>query len=259
MKKLWIAHILKRSGNHAIIGWLTSHDRSIFFNNIIPIAPILKGEKEFPPTEDFSTWLERKFRNRVHQFIVLRRKPSIIVNLENHDIEIDPFSNIPLPVTNILILRDPFNMFSSRIRKASLVDNPAYPDRNGPAMQRVVNLWKIHAKEFLGETNFLDNKVCIYFDKWYSDSKYRQEICCKLNLKFTDAGFTMVSKTGGGSSFEGTKFDGNSSRMDVLNRKKNLSVIESSLLESLFKDEEMNEIYCRLGKHFPSFPNRGRS
>jgi hypothetical protein len=144
-------------------------------------------------------------------------------------------------------MRDPCNLFSSRIRKASLLKNhPAYPKHTGPAMNRVLKLWKSHAREYLGLTNHLENKVCIYFDSWFSNQDYRQSIIRKLNLEFTDSGFSKVSQEGGGSSFDKTHFDGSTRIMDVLNRQSYLTDPERYLLENILADDELRELAHRI-------------
>ena len=253
MKKVIVVHGLKRSGNHAIINWLKSHGSFIFFNNVIPIAPILKGRKNFPPPEDFNQWLRRKLLPRNLQFAyflmkIALRKRSLIVSLEDHDLNVKPFLRVPCDVTNILIIRDPYNLFSSRIRKSSLVKNPAYPKNTGPAMNRVLKLWKSHAREYLGETNHLENKTCIYFNSWFANRDYRQSVSRTLNVEFTDHGFFKVSKIGGGSSFDKTNFDGSNQMMNVLDRRSSLTDYEQRLLKDILADDELRELADRITK-----------
>ncbi len=204
MKRVIVVHGMKRCGNHAIINWLKAHDSFIFFNNIIPIDYILRGEKMVPPPEDFTLWIQKQFfplfpRNRQFAHFLMKfvlRKCSLLISLEDHDLQFNPFLKIPCDITNILIVRDPCNLFSSRIRKSSLVENPAYPKHTGPDT-RVLKLWKSHAQEYLGLSDHLENKVCIYFNSWFSNRTYRQSISRQLNLKFTDKGFSKVSLIGG--------------------------------------------------------------
>ena len=109
-----------------------------------------------------------------------------------------------------------------------------------------MSIWKGYAKEYLGVTHHLENKVCIYFDRWFSSSAYRESISQLLNMKFTDKGFSVVSSEGGGSSFDGTKFDGNNGRMDVLNRQDNLNDLERELLDSVLSDVEIQDLAKRV-------------
>ena len=147
---------------------------------------------------------------------------------------------------NVLIVRRPSNLFASRLRKASQKEAVAYPRTNGATMQRIVRVWKQHAREFLGDTRLLDNKVCVYFDWWFSSRSYRRKICQQLNMEFTDVGFDHVSQAGGGSSFDATELDGNNQRMDVLNRRDYLLPSERAVLESILRDRELRDLGQRL-------------
>lgn len=251
MRRIFLVHGMKRSGNHAIIYWVKAHDRFIFFNNIIPIAPILTYKKVIPPPQEFNLWLQQKiFPNNLKfaQFLIkyILQKHSFIISLEDHHLHVQPFSRVPFDITNILILRDPYNLFSSRIRKASLVNNPAYPKYASPVMDRALKLWKSHANEYLGLTNFLEHKVCIYFDSWFSNIEYRQNISRKLSLKFTDKGFHKVSKEGGGSSFNQIIFNRSNRTMDVLNRQRYLTDSEQKLLKKTLSDKHLLELAYRI-------------
>ena len=58
----------------------------------------------------------------------------------------------------------------------------------------------------------------IHYDKWCVSSDYRKGICKKLDLTYTNAGFKDVSSNGGGSSFDGIRFDGKADKMNTLDR-----------------------------------------
>ena len=251
MKSFFIVHGLKRSGNHAIINWITEHDPFIFSNNIIPTGPILRGENKIPPPKEFNFYLFKNFspQKRKVRFWLKKFKYhnySFLASIEDHDLNIRPFSDAPTDSINILILRDPRNLFASRIRKASAMDSPSFSQEMDETMNHIIDLWKNHTKEYLGLTNYLNNKVCIYFNLWFSSQEYRKSISRKLNLEFTDKGFTQVSEIGGGSSFDGTKFHGNNQKMDVLNRQDYLSEAEKKILETIFLDEELQELINKI-------------
>jgi len=169
-----------------------------------------------------------------------------LVSLEDHELDVQPFRNTPSSVTHVLILRHPQNLFASRIRKAFLIDHPAYPRHAGKLLNNQIKLWKSHAREFLGETKRLPNLTGVYFDRWFVDQEYRAAVSHQLGLEFTDAGISEVSQEGGGSSFDGTHFDGRSESMDVLNRRDHLDTKEQELLETILSDPELADLRRRL-------------
>ncbi|MFQ3217906.1 MAG: hypothetical protein ACI8R9_000669 [Paraglaciecola sp.] len=257
MERVFLIHGLKRTGNHALVSWIRLHTKFAFFNNVIPMYYILKKEIEFPEVIDFKDWLRprlytqrRKLLQKFHFVQFLNESPlclkSVMVSLEDHELTVRPFTGVPCTFRNILILRDPYNIFASRIRKSAKDHrNLVYPSQNNEYMKRVTELWKAHAREFLGETDHLENRVVIYFNRWFSDLNYRKQISLDLGLDFTDAGFSMVSHKGGGSSFDGTSFNGDNSNMNVLDRRNNLSDKEQALLDEVI-DDEIKELAQRI-------------
>lgn len=252
MNRVIIVHGLKRSGNHAIINWIAAHEPLLFVNNAIPIAPILNGEHPMPTPESFDRWFGSAAAEQIPSVKDATNSSAaaqspLIVGLEDHELDVNPFIGAPCRVENVLIVRDPVNLFASRIRKAALLEqHPAYrkvyPKREGPDWDRVLNLWKSHAREFLGETSSLINKVVVYFDAWVSNRSYRERLSTELDLAFTDAGFSKISSEGGGSSFDGVRFDGENLSMKVLDRRSSLSDSEKELLDNLLKDNELQTL-----------------
>ena len=55
MKKVFLVHGMKRSGNHAVINWLLPHDQFVFFNNVIEIIRVLAGKTTIPAPTDYTT------------------------------------------------------------------------------------------------------------------------------------------------------------------------------------------------------------
>ena len=162
-----------------------------------------------------------------------------MVSLEDHPLSVSAFKHPErIKTVNVLVLRDPRNLFASRIRMASRLDVPCFrTDRT--SMQRFVDLWKAQAREFLGITSVLRNRVCIYYNTWFSSRAYRSEISNRLHLTFTDNGFNEVSDEGGGSSFDGMAFDGKGSQMNVLSRYAELTPDEVRILDRVLEDEEI--------------------
>lgn len=236
MSRSILVHGMKRSGNHAIIQWMLAQGEFTFHNNIVPIAAILRGDRPLPEPRDFAAWRAER----------VSPGQSICASLEDHRPDFRPFCDLPADVTQILILRDPENFLASRIRKAGKAIHPAYPRGPGPMLTRVTEGWKAHAREFLGLTNHLHNKVPVYFNAWFSDEAYRARLSARLGLDFSDAGYAQVSGVGGGSSFDRTTFDGENRRMKVLERKTQLSEDEARFLAEVLRDEELRELGRRV-------------
>jgi len=138
---------------------------------------------------------------------------------------------------DVLIVRDPFNFFASRLKAGAVltgIDN----------VDDVKNLWKDYAKEYLGETNFLShNKIIINFNQWFSSSQYRKLLADRLRLDFTDRGLEAVRHSSW-SSFDGSKFDGKAQEMPVLQRWKKFS--DHSSYKNIFYDKELLDLSARI-------------
>ena len=259
MKQIILAHGLKRSGLHGVLNWVQAHGSFHFFNNLIPQARLLSGEKEFPEQLKFDDWLAGELavkRAKLRGRISLRRLRKAAIFgvsrfmglLEDHELSVCPFTDPPCKVQNILILRDPVNLFASRIHKSALRPGSlVYPDTNNEFMQRATNLWKKHAREFIGETDELQNRVGIYYNRWFTDRAYREQISGQLGMRFKDSGFGRLSKHGGGSSFDGKKIESKVEDLSVLSRSKQLSEEHAALLEEVI-DDEMKELAAELEK-----------
>ena len=142
---------------------------------------------------------------------------------------------------DLLIIKDPFNFFASRLKKWSTLTGIQNPDE-------LVRLWKTYANEFLGVTNYLDNeKICISYNDWFTSKTYREVLAKKIGIIFTDKGIDQVSSIGGGSSFDGMKYQGQARNMRVLERWRNYA--ENEVFRSFFMDGELLELsHCIFGE-----------
>ena len=190
---------LRRSGNHAVINWFREQaNQSIFFNNqkIYKDLSSKNAVSEFPWKFVFVSYEEYGIPHKSKS--VFTKRSAFFRPIKKR--------------TNIIVLRDPFNLFASRLRhpklrRQTLVDS-----------KRWIRRWKSWAREFLGKTNKLSHKYCINFNEWFENYEYRKRIAYDFNLNFTDAGRDKVSRKGHGSSFDGMKYDGKAGRMNVLDR-----------------------------------------
>ena len=202
---------LKRSGNHAIINWILGMipNNCVFINNLSGFKDPLKQK------------IDGRIINRN-----LKKEDSILYNYE--DFNIAQLKNKPLLPNNcilrtqlhrkkfnVMILRDPYNMFASRLKtKKGGGRNIVIKNAN-----KIRDRWCIYAKEYLRETNFLgSDKVIVNFNKWFKEEEYRRKLSKVLGLDFSDKNLNIVSKYGSGSSFDNVIFNGNAQSMDILNR-----------------------------------------
>ncbi|MGB5594914.1 MAG: hypothetical protein WBM32_09080 [Crocosphaera sp.] len=134
---------------------------------------------------------------------------------------------------DVLILRDPFNLFASRLK---MMDSKS--GKVNLLSKDSINLWISYAQEFLGETNYLtQNKVFINYNQWFCEQEYRKEISDKLDLEFSDLGLEKVKGQGGGSSFDKLDLTGKASQMKVLERWQHFR--DDPRFISIFKNEKL--------------------
>jgi len=136
---------------------------------------------------------------------------------------------------NVIVVRSPWNHYASLI----------FWDKRSP-MKKIntfAKMWTIYAKEYLNETNYINNKVQFNYDKWFQDKSYRESISKQLNLRFSDSGLNWVSCIGGGSTFDSNCYNDMAQKMEVLERWKGIdekSVTHKELV-LLLKDPDINK------------------
>jgi hypothetical protein len=117
-----------------------------------------------------------------------------------------------------------------------------------PRTQNMQDLWISYANEYLGKTNYLShNKIVINYNRWCSDQTYRGQIASELNIKFTDQGFNKISSVGGGSSFDGVKYNESAFMMDISGRWKNYTDDDRFL--NLINDKKLARLSLAIFEH----------
>lgn len=213
---------LKRAGNHGIMTWMASlyEDPVWLLNNSLPFTD---------PFETFNH--DGVWDPGVPCFIVpekgdsqakLTNKSCLFISYEDIGLErITGREIIPNRIETIgdshetfsvLILRDPFNLMASRIRKKTptVSEFKLYSD--------ALNGWKDYALEFVGKGSFLSDCIKISYNDWFIDMDYRKEIALQLGRPFSDKGLNVVTTAGRGSSFDDLAYNGKAQEMDVLQR-----------------------------------------
>jgi hypothetical protein len=212
---------MSRSGNHAIVNWILAQwpGRTCFLNcaepgfnpfrSARPRTPELPGWRALYP--EFDVDAEREGR--------LTRKDLLLHSYE--DTFLGPFKKAENEErhdewvgrsrrrVDLLILRDPRNLFASRLASGYgwLED------------ELVARVWSQHAREFLGlRRNLRQERLMVSYNDWVTSAEYRRGVAEALGLRFDDRATRKVPAAAGGSSFDGTAYDGRAEEMPVLRR-----------------------------------------
>lgn len=173
---------LSRSGSHAIIFWLLdnmSHNVRYVNNTGLNIY---------------------KTYDKVSDSVIAHEDIDLNTVTEHH--------------TPVVIMRDPFNLFASRI--TAVRKNPNFPFLK----KDQVYLWKQYARSILDKS--FPWEAVINYNKWTSDPEYRKDIINQLGYELHIDNMQRVPVNGKGSSFDGFDFNNRGNEMDVLNRWKHM-------------------------------------
>ncbi len=239
IRRLLLFHGLKRSGNHAVINWLRGQAPISFANNIIPTRPIRWGQAAMPGPRPFRRWLERARLRKT-----LKWEPAgdqLLVSLEDLEPGLMPFAEVECSFLHVLLVRSAENVFASRLHRISLGDR-----FRGDCDPEFVDLWAAYAREHLGDTNCVPSKICISYDRWFTDRAYREAISSALDLPFSDRNIAHIPPDGGGSSFDRRRFQRRATEMNVLDRAADLSPDERHALDGILDRGEVRELSARL-------------
>lgn len=211
---------LSRSGNHAIINWLLSHldGRSCFLNCVEPkhnpfesARPLGSGACYQVNYGGFDLQAEQQGLHSRKDHL-LHSYEDCFLGLLRHppsEAQHDAWVGRSARRRDLLILRDPFNLFASRIHFG--LDQIPH--------QRALGIWKQHARDALGIRRYLpSSRMWISYNRWATSERYRRTLADQLSLDFTDEAFDEVPDTAGGSSFDGLAHHGSASKMKVLER-----------------------------------------
>ena len=111
-------------------------------------------------------------------------------------------------------------------------------------VRKTARLWKLYAREVLGETQRYSGVMFVSYNRWFKDHDYRAELADQFGLPGWDKGLDRVPTWGAGSSFDNMGHDGKATNMKVLDRWKN--VIDDEIYRAVTRDQEMHDLSRRL-------------
>ena len=230
---------MQRSGNHAIINWMQKQMTVpvTFLNNREPWL------EDKPIVFDKDKLVEDGNLIVSYEDIDLRgisRNKALSDHMRSREAEFGEYDDR----YDILILRDPFNLFASRFygvmnnKKIRMQGSKFYQHKMSQKTFNSIELWKSHAKIFLKAMDSNDSKfVTISFNAWFQNKQYRKKRAKELGIEFTDAGINDVPVAGtNSSSFDARKFDGSAQKMNVLKRWE--VAAKDQRYRKLFKDDD---------------------
>lgn len=226
MKKIFTSYTLARSGHHAVIYWVFAHFKnSIYINDPFLAKEPLTNQFKYksnnmPSAFDMSKYLKSK-SNVFTGFTDQSISRSLLINPEN----------IPYEEIRSIIIRDPFNLFASRIAHTNI-----WTYRKSP--HKILPIWKEHAREILGITDTIKTKkMFISYNEWFRSYDYRKKLTEQIDGDKVPGNCVLeyISSWGFGSSFDARNYQGKASQMKVLERWKTQQ--NNKLYLSLFDEE----------------------
>ena len=221
---------LQRSGNHAVINWILQQCTGdyLFFNDVDPLDPLnerrlTEGNLDIDKYECVLYSFEDRLLNTITSAKCYPLTDSYRLNVKKR--------------YDILIMRDPYNLFASRSNHNVVLPKSSHYVSG----LSIPNLWITYAKEYLNETSLLNNnKIVINYNRWCISKQYRKEIAEKLELTHTDAGFNDIPDFGDGSSFNKRDYNNKAIMMKTDSRWKYVGNQQEYL--SLFRDKKLVDI-----------------
>lgn len=249
---------LRRSGHHAILNWIRHQ---------LPVRHWLlndcdMGANPFDGAVLSSSLVQGRWHE--HRVFYLDRekagrhvyKGALIYNFEEPDLSRVP---VVMPIADeqawigasqrrhdVLMLRDPFNQLASKLKWAyGDVERPSKPSLDEVEAAR--DLWKMHAREFLGETSYLTDRVTLSYNDWFLDRSYRDRKADELGFVNRDVGLDEVARWGptlSKDSFDGLRYDGRAQEMKVLERWRRFEA--DAFYRTLVDDGELHDLSHRI-------------
>jgi hypothetical protein len=246
---------LQRSGNHAIINWIFTQCKELkcYLNFVKPHCnPFLSFERR-GTVKEFQKDFFEKFNISKEKLGIFSAKDTLIYSYED-ELPEDVFFSETFSKNrvrwvghskekyNILILRDPFNLFASRLKREENQIPNQHMLKVEAEKKKLIKLWKSHAELFInaGGLSTDEEIITINYNSWFTDKNYREQLAKTLNIEFNDSTINEVLPIGGGSSFDSLNKNNSAEEMEVLERWKHYK--DNEFFSEIFKDKELIEL-----------------
>jgi len=238
---------LKRSGHHAVIHWMMQHftEAAIpvhFENNrgiryLVETARTAEAWRLTAPDPPAAVFVNYEDCFPLTDRMIRRRpgaSPAVLHAIARRTDQ-PPFAAFRHVVW--IVLRDPRNMFASRLQRDMQADC------------RVAAAWTEQARTALGAIDSPLPVHTIIFDRWATDEQYRRNLSARLGLPFTDEARDHLATEGDGSSFDQMKYRNRASEMQVTDRHSHTD--QDRLAAILNKHPELMQTWKTLNQKAP--------
>jgi len=242
-KKILLCSSVARSGSHPVYSWIekqfTYSDKNTFIKGVRYFNVIDEKRKLDIVFQNYGENKDVKyfFKNIKTSFGTKNKTTKIPYFKERERIY-------------VFVLRDPFNLFASRSYHVYSKKMTIEQTMN------IKEVWKGHAKEILGDTNYYKNKIPIIYNKWFTDIDYRKKISGKLGGMFSDESINVMHSAGGYSSFDRKNklLKNSAQKLRTLERWKKFLISDNydefkKKVLPVFKDEELISLSHRIFGH----------
>lgn len=244
-----ILYGMKRSGNHAFIRWLRSDADLFHINNPFFVGLHIREPDFYGFPIEYRSFLERYVSKKFREF-GFRRVPPLI-SVEDFPVAFPFFSGLE-SARKIVLVRDPENLFASRIKKGFSSERFPYPASMNDVMTRAITVWMEHAEALLSSEKSGEAIIGVYYDKWIVDAAYREDLARRLGLAQCPPLPSERTSEGDGSSFNVGSVVNEEERAGLMTRAKFLNEKEKTLLDEVMAMPNLRDMQQRLAATFPS-------
>ena len=207
---------LMRSGNHAIIDWIQNQftgETTCFLNNI------KHGNKDPYTNYEQKTLTGVDEQADIETLRTIKKRLLVYSYEDRHELEFDKnnfyesvfqaeyennrqkYLGTSKHQFDILIIRDPFNFFASRMKLMQVRG----PQGGVSDLKLIAKNWKVLATEAIKLTKEpQQGKIVASFNQWVTDLEYRRNLSQLFLGTFNDSSRKKTPEYGGGSSFSDT-------------------------------------------------------
>jgi len=249
---------LRRSGHTAILAWIAGmHEPTFMFGDVHCRAKKIKAPailefrhgtkvniKNYSPKLKFDGLrLASVLANSDYKMVICSFEDMKYNDFSANKINtiVHKFKIVPNDmVFVIVVLRDPFNLFASRLSYEGL----------DTTNNRATKYYKMQIDYCIdGYDTIMFNLLCINYNKWIASKLYRMRIANRLGLQFSDRRLNeVISENRFDDDIDGIRTNHTNRWKHFVNTTKFHNLVDNELIESAEKMFDLEKIKHEMGK-----------